>query len=156
MTARALMIMGTGSDVGKSLIAAGLCRIFADRGLKVMNRLCARDDFQGPAGAIFAVNELKARKLAIVDDGTTGPRGAADEAEKQAKSMGATVLRYVIRAGYRPGLQQRLELPSVGPAVPIGPVAGQAPHQRAAATLSRHPVIVNSAHIVEMQETSEA
>src|SRR5437016_4989302 len=35
MTARALMIMGTGSDVGKSLIAAGLCRIFADRGLKV-------------------------------------------------------------------------------------------------------------------------
>jgi branched-chain amino acid transport system substrate-binding protein len=70
-----------------------------DRGLKVMNRLCARDDFQGPAGAIFAVNELKARKLAIIDDGTTGPRGAADEAEKQAKSMGATVLRYVIRAG---------------------------------------------------------
>jgi len=70
-----------------------------DRGLKVMNRLCARDDFQGPAGAIFAVTDLKAKKLAIFDDGTTGPRGAADEAEKQAKSMGATVLRYVIRAG---------------------------------------------------------
>ena len=70
-----------------------------DRGLKTINRLCARDDFQGPAGAIFAVNELKAKKLAIFDDGTTGPRGAADEAEKQAKSMGATVLRYVIRAG---------------------------------------------------------
>jgi adenosylcobyric acid synthase len=35
MTARAIMIMGTGSDVGKSLIAAGLCRAFADRGLKV-------------------------------------------------------------------------------------------------------------------------
>ena len=27
--------MGTGSDVGKSLIAAGLCRAFANRGLKV-------------------------------------------------------------------------------------------------------------------------
>ncbi len=70
-----------------------------DRGLKVMNRLCARDDFQGPAGIIFAVNDMKAKKIAIFDDGTTGPRGAADEAEKQAKLMGATPLRYVIRAG---------------------------------------------------------
>ena len=30
------MLMGTGSDVGKSLVAAGLCRAFARRGLKVM------------------------------------------------------------------------------------------------------------------------
>jgi adenosylcobyric acid synthase len=32
---KAIMLMGTGSDVGKSLIAAGLCRLFADRGLNV-------------------------------------------------------------------------------------------------------------------------
>jgi adenosylcobyric acid synthase len=32
---RALMIQGTGSDVGKSLIVAGLCRAFVRRGLKV-------------------------------------------------------------------------------------------------------------------------
>ena len=30
------MLMGTGSDVGKSLVAAGLCRAFANRGLRVM------------------------------------------------------------------------------------------------------------------------
>jgi len=70
-----------------------------DRGLKTVNRLCARDDFQGPAGIIFLVKELKAKKIAIFDDGTTGPRGAADEADKQAKAMGVTVNRYVIRGG---------------------------------------------------------
>lgn len=33
--AKSLMIMGTGSDVGKSLVTAGLCRAFTNRGLKV-------------------------------------------------------------------------------------------------------------------------
>lgn len=35
MIAHAIMLMGTGSDVGKSLIAAGLCRAFAKQGLRV-------------------------------------------------------------------------------------------------------------------------
>ena len=33
---RAIMFMGTGSDVGKSLIVAGLCRAFTNRGMKVL------------------------------------------------------------------------------------------------------------------------
>jgi branched-chain amino acid transport system substrate-binding protein len=70
-----------------------------DRGLKNVNRVCARDDAQGPAGAMFAVQDLKAKKIAIFDDGTTGPKGAADEVEKTAQKLGAQALRYVIRSG---------------------------------------------------------
>lgn len=33
--AKSLMFMGTGSDVGKSLLAAGLCRAYTNRGLRV-------------------------------------------------------------------------------------------------------------------------
>jgi adenosylcobyric acid synthase len=35
MTARAIMVLGTSSHVGKSLLTAALCRTFADRGVRV-------------------------------------------------------------------------------------------------------------------------
>ena len=35
MTARALAVLGTGSDVGKSLVTAGLCRLLRRAGVRV-------------------------------------------------------------------------------------------------------------------------
>ena len=35
MVAKAIMLQGTGSNVGKSLLVAGMCRAFKQRGLSV-------------------------------------------------------------------------------------------------------------------------
>jgi branched-chain amino acid transport system substrate-binding protein len=70
-----------------------------DRGLKTVERVCARDDLQGPAGLYYMVKTLGMKKVAVFDDGTTGPRGVADAVEAEGKKLGVTILRYVIRAG---------------------------------------------------------
>ena len=56
-------------------------------------------DAQAPAAAQFAIQDLKAKKIAIFDDGTTGPKGFADEFDKKARALGAQTLRYQVRAG---------------------------------------------------------
>ncbi|MBI4354106.1 MAG: branched-chain amino acid ABC transporter substrate-binding protein [Candidatus Omnitrophica bacterium] len=62
------------------------------QGFDTFYRTCATDDLQGPAGALFAIRELGAKRLFLIDDMTTYGRGLANEFEKKARELGAELL----------------------------------------------------------------
>ncbi len=62
------------------------------QGFDTFYRTCATDDLQGPAAALFAVGELGAKRIFIIDDMTTYGRGLANEFKKKLKGLGTEVL----------------------------------------------------------------
>ncbi|MDO7907112.1 branched-chain amino acid ABC transporter substrate-binding protein [Paenibacillus sp. JX-17] len=67
---------------------------FTDRKLKVANRVVARDDFQGPAAAEYAVKTLSAKNIFVIQDKTAYGQGLAEAFRDSAKELGATISGY--------------------------------------------------------------
>lgn len=65
-----------------------------ERGYENINRICTRDDVQGPAAADFAQKELGAKSAFVVHDKTTYGQGVADEFKKQFEKSGGQVAGY--------------------------------------------------------------
>jgi len=63
------------------------------RGFTTVNRVCGRDDLQGPTGARF-VNELGAKSVYVLHDTTSYGQGVAEFFQKEAENLGITVLGF--------------------------------------------------------------
>ena len=66
-----------------------------ERGLLNVNRVCGRDDVQGPVGAEFAVNNLKAKQILVVHDKTAYGQGVAQAFKKRAGELGVKVVGFI-------------------------------------------------------------
>ena len=60
-----------------------------------VNRVCGRDDVQGPVGAEFAIKDLGAKKLFVVQDKTAYGQGVAEAFRDYAKKNGANVVAFL-------------------------------------------------------------
>jgi branched-chain amino acid transport system substrate-binding protein len=65
-----------------------------DRGLKAVNRIVARDDFQGPAAAQYAVKTVGAKNIFVIQDKTAYGQGLADAFKSEAEKLGAAIAGY--------------------------------------------------------------
>jgi len=62
------------------------------QGFETFFRVAATDDVQGPKGANYAVRDLNAQKVFVIDDKTTYGKGLADAFEEEIQKLGVTAL----------------------------------------------------------------
>jgi branched-chain amino acid transport system substrate-binding protein len=65
-----------------------------DRRYPNVNRICGRDDVQGPVGARYAAQDLDIKSVYIIHDKTLAGQGAAAIFRSEAKKLGLNVLGY--------------------------------------------------------------
>ena len=65
-----------------------------DRGYPNINRVCGRDDVQGPVGAEFAAQTLKVKSVYIVHDKTTYGQGVAEAFKNDVEKKGVKVVAF--------------------------------------------------------------
>lgn len=66
-----------------------------ERGLANVSRVCGRDDVQGPVGAEFAVNDLKAQRILVLHDKTPYGQGVAQAFRDKALALGAKIVGFI-------------------------------------------------------------
>src|SRR2546428_4152471 len=65
-----------------------------DRGYANVNRVCGRDDVQGPVGAAFAAEVLRVKTVYIVHDKTTYGQGVAEAFKADVEKKGVKVIGF--------------------------------------------------------------
>src|SRR5262249_57751193 len=65
---------------------------YTEQGYKGAFRVMANDVQQGKVLGEYAVGQMSAKRIAIIDDRTAYGQGLADEFEKAAKAGGATIV----------------------------------------------------------------
>ncbi|MXR37412.1 branched-chain amino acid ABC transporter substrate-binding protein [Craterilacuibacter sinensis] len=82
------------SDAGLPMVAASVTSPkFTQQGYSNTFRIIANDTQQGDALAKFAVADLKAKNIAIIDDRTTYGQGLADDFAKAVQAAGGKVVK---------------------------------------------------------------
>src|SRR5438270_1530508 len=82
-------------EVGLAMISpANTNEKVTDRGYPNVNRVCGRDDVQGPVGAEFAAGTLKVKTAYVLHDKTTYGQGVAEAFKNDLEKKGVKIVGF--------------------------------------------------------------
>src|SRR2546425_10613056 len=82
-------------EVGLAMISpANTNEKVTDRGYPNVNRVCGRDDVQGPVGGEFAATVMKTKTAYVLHDKTTYGQGVAEAFKKDLEKKGVKVIGF--------------------------------------------------------------